>query len=104
VEKPGSRADGLNGPLALKIKRNIGIAKRFFCYGKPYNPPFKKKGNCKELLLKSTFEKGGVRGIWEPPTGWNLWQTLYIKPQAEKWHGVASQCKRVFSPETHFFY
>jgi hypothetical protein len=26
-------------------------------------PPFKKGGNCKELLLKSPFEKGGFRGI-----------------------------------------
>jgi hypothetical protein len=38
----------------------------FFCYGKLYNlpsPPLIKWGNYKELLLKSPFEKGGVRGI-----------------------------------------
>jgi hypothetical protein len=29
-----------------------------------------------ELLGKSTFEKGGFRGIWKPPNGRNLWQTL----------------------------
>jgi hypothetical protein len=44
----------------------IAIAKSFFRYGKPYNPPWppvKKRGNCKELLLKSPFEEGGFRGI-----------------------------------------
>jgi hypothetical protein len=29
----------------------------------PPNPPFRKGGNYKELLLKSPFEKGGLRGI-----------------------------------------
>jgi hypothetical protein len=43
----------------------IAIAKRFFGYGMPNNPPapFKNRGNYKELLLKSPFEKGGFRGI-----------------------------------------
>jgi len=42
----------------------IAIAKSFFRSGKPYNPPcppLKKGGNCKELLLKYPFEKGGFR-------------------------------------------
>jgi hypothetical protein len=44
----------------------IVIARRFSCYGKPYNPPcppLKEGGNCEELLLKSPFEAGGLRGI-----------------------------------------
>jgi hypothetical protein len=43
----------------------MAIAKSFFQYGNPYNPPCPplKKGNYKELLLKSPFEKGGFRGI-----------------------------------------
>jgi hypothetical protein len=44
----------------------IVIAKSFFRYGKPYNPPcppLKKWMNYRELLLKSPFEKGGLRGI-----------------------------------------
>jgi hypothetical protein len=44
----------------------IEIAKRFFRYGKPYNPPcppLRKGGNCKELLLKSPFEKGGFENL-----------------------------------------
>jgi hypothetical protein len=45
----------------------IGIAKSFFRYGKPYNPPcppFNKGGNYKELLLKSPFDKEGFIPIW----------------------------------------
>jgi hypothetical protein len=45
---------------------NIAIAKSFFQYGNPYNPPcppLTKGGNYKKLLLKSPFEKGGFRGI-----------------------------------------
>jgi len=56
----GPKAPG-DAPAAL-----IAIAKSFFRYGKPYNPPcppLKKGGNYKELLLKSPFEKGGFRGI-----------------------------------------
>jgi hypothetical protein len=44
----------------------IAIAKSSFRSGKPYNPPcppLKRGENCKELLLKSPFKKGGVRGI-----------------------------------------
>jgi hypothetical protein len=36
--------------------------RRFFHYGRPYNPPcppLKKGGNYKEILLKSPFDKGG---------------------------------------------
>jgi hypothetical protein len=41
------------------------IAKSFFRYGKPYNPPYPplKGVNYRELLLKSPFGKGGFRGI-----------------------------------------
>jgi hypothetical protein len=44
----------------------MAIAKSFFRYGKPYNPPcppLKKGGNYKEVLFKSPFDKGGFRGI-----------------------------------------
>ena len=44
----------------------IAIAKSFFRYGKPYNPPcppLKKGGNCKELLAKFLSEKGGVKNL-----------------------------------------
>jgi hypothetical protein len=40
--------------------------KGFFRFGKPYNPPcppLKKGGNCKKLLLKSPFEKGGFDNL-----------------------------------------
>jgi hypothetical protein len=51
-------------------------------------------GNYKELLLNSPFEKGGFRGIWKPPNGRNLWQTLYytIGPDMDgvKRHPAAS--------------
>jgi hypothetical protein len=39
-------------------------------------PPLRKKGNYKELLLKYPFDQEEFRGIWEPPNGRNLWQTL----------------------------
>jgi hypothetical protein len=45
---------------------HIAFAKSFFrsliSTNPPY-PPFNKGGNYKELLLKSPFEKGGLRGI-----------------------------------------
>jgi hypothetical protein len=45
---------------------NIAIAKSFFRYGKPDNPPcppLKKGKNYKELLLKSPFLKGDLGGF-----------------------------------------
>ena len=53
ANRPRSGATGL-----------IAMAKSFFRYGRPYNPPrppLKKGGKFKELLLKSPFEKGGFR-------------------------------------------
>ena len=44
----------------------IAIAKSFFRYEKPYNPPcpsLKKGGNYKKLLVKSPFEKGGFKNL-----------------------------------------
>jgi hypothetical protein len=60
-------------------RRVIAIAKSFFRSGKPYNPPgppLKKGGNYKELLLKSPFEKGGLRGNLRTSKRKELWQTL----------------------------
>jgi hypothetical protein len=42
------------------------LPKFSFGYGMPYNPPcppLRKRGNYKDLLLKSPFEKWGFRGI-----------------------------------------
>jgi hypothetical protein len=44
----------------------IPLAGSFCDYGKPSNPPeppLRNLGNYKRLLLKSSFEKGGFRGI-----------------------------------------
>jgi len=49
--------------LILQITVPITIAKSFFRYGKPYNPPYpleKREENYKELLLKSPFGKGDL--------------------------------------------
>ncbi len=57
---------GWVGGVAMVSIEIIAIAKSFFRSGKPCNPPcppLKKGGNCKELLSKSPFEKGGFRGI-----------------------------------------
>jgi hypothetical protein len=65
---PISKKTGEPGPpvfLHLDVWLTA-IAKSFFRYGKPYNPPYpplEKGRNYKELLLKSPFEKGGVRRI-----------------------------------------
>ena len=49
---------------------------KFLPLGEAYNPPcppLKKEGGTpKKLLLKSPFEKGGFRGIQEPPNGRNF--------------------------------
>ena len=49
----------------MVVKKEFCKSLRSFChYGKPSNPPYpplKKWGNYKELLLKSPFEKGGLR-------------------------------------------
>jgi hypothetical protein len=61
------------------VPARIVIAKKFFRYGNSYNPPcppLKKGGNCKELQLKSSFEKGGYRGILRTST-WEEFMQRY---------------------------
>jgi hypothetical protein len=44
----------------------FSVCQKFFPLAESFKsplPPFRKGGNCKELLLKSPFEKGGFRGI-----------------------------------------